>query len=165
MVWCMNRYHLCCGPQLLRGWINVDRENFGQEIVADINKSWKWIAPGTAETILIQDGLEHLDSLQHFLEQSEKALAPGGVLEIRVPHYKNPSAYRFTHRHFFSYSMFRIYPEPHDSVKNLHAEKIELVVDNRFPFSLLNILANLFPNVWERAFYVSGIRVRMRKDQ
>lgn len=159
----MTRYHLCCGPLLKKGWINVDRENFGQDIRADLNKPWNWAASGSADHILIEDGLEHLDSLTHFLSESARVLKKNGVLEIRVPHFKNPSAYRFTHQHFFSYSMFKVFPEPHDAVQNLRLDKKELIVDNRFPLSLLNIPANLFPNLWERLAYVSGLHVFLRK--
>lgn len=157
------RYNLCCGPSPRKEWINVDREKFGQEIVADLNKEWTWAKPHSAEHILIEDGLEHLDSLPHFLRNAARLLKEGGMLEINVPHFKNPSAYRFTHAHFFSYSMFQIFPEAHDETQNLRVERIRLTVDPRFPLSLLNIPANLFPNLWERLAYVSGIRVWFRK--
>ncbi|MBM3281761.1 MAG: hypothetical protein FJY86_00245 [Candidatus Diapherotrites archaeon] len=157
-------YHLCCGPQkILPGWINVDREKFGQEVVADINKPWSFSKPGSAEYILIEDGLEHVESLEHFLESASRILKVGGTLEIQVPHFKNPSAYRFTHRHFFSHSMFTIFLEPHDRVQDLRVTKIHLLVDKRFPLSLLDIFANAFPAIWERFFYVSGIRVWLTK--
>ncbi len=157
------RYHLCCGPKLKQGWVNVDRVSFGQEVVADINLEWKFAKPNSAEYILIEDGLEHVDSLEHFLKNASRTLSTGGTLEIQVPHFKNPSAYRFTHQHFFSHSMFSIFPEPHDEVQNLRVEKIKLIVDNHFPLSLFNPIANVFPKYWERFGYVSGLRVWMKK--
>lgn len=157
------RYHLCCGTKIREGWVNVDRVSFGQEVTADINKEWKFAKPNSAEYILVEDGLEHVESLEHFLKNASHALKDGGTLEMQVPHFKNPSAYRFSHQHFFSHSMFAIFPEPHDETQNMHVEKIHLIVDNRFPISLLNILANSVPAIWERFFYVSGIRVWMKK--
>ena len=157
------RFQLCCWTKPLSNLINVDRENFGQEIVADINKKWTWAKNASAEHILIEDGLEHVDSTEHFLLEAERVLQTKGALEVRVPHFKNPSAYRFTHRHYFSYSLFSHFPEPHDKTKRLRVESIRLIVDKRFPLSLLDILANLFPNVWERFFYVSGLHVILRK--
>jgi len=158
------KYHLCCGPtKILPGWINVDREKFGQEVVADINLEWKFAKSGSASYILIEDGLEHVKSLEHFLKNASRILADGGTLEIQVPHFKNPSAYRFTHKHFFSHSMFSIFPEPHDKVQDLRVEKIKLLVDNRLPLSVLNFIANIFPKYWERFFYVSGLRIWMKK--
>ena len=158
------RYHLCCGKKILPGWINVDRGSFGQEVVADINRPWTFAKAGSAGYILIEDGLEHLDSPEHFLENASKLLSDKGVLEIQVPHFRNPSAYRFTHHHFFSHSMFAVFPESHDLVRNLKVQKIVLIVHNRFPFSLLNHIANLAPSIWERFFFVSGIRVWMAKQ-
>ncbi len=158
------RYHLCCGKKHLSGWVNVDREKFGQEVVADINREWKFIPHGSADHILIEDGLEHVHSLEDFFHNASASLAEKGILEIRVPHFKNPSAYRVTHKHFFSYSFFRIFPEAHDATQDLIPYKIELIVHNKFPLSLLNILANCIPNLWERIAYVSGLHVWMRKE-
>ena len=93
------------------------------------------------------------------MKNALKILKEGGKFEMQVPHFKNPSAYRFTHQHYFSYSMFCVYPEPHDLVQEMKPEKIELIVDKKLPFSLLNGIANLFHSVWERLFYVSGLRV------
>lgn len=159
---CM-KYHLCCGPKLKEGWINVDRVSFGQEVKADINKEWKFAKPDSADYILIEDGLEHVDSLEHFLKNASRILKEGGTLEIQVPHFKSPSAYRVSHKHYFSHSLFFTFPEPHDDVQNLRVEKIKLIVDNRAPLSILNPLANLFPKYWERFCYVSGLRVWMKK--
>lgn len=155
--------HLCCGPKKKEGWINVDREDFGQEIVADINKKWTFAKPGSVDHILIEDGLEHLDSVEDFLENAERVLKKGGTLEIKVPHFKNPSAYRVTHKHYFSYSLFHTFPELHDKIKNLRMKSAKLIVDNRFPLSVLNVPANLVPNLWERLSYVSGLHVILEK--
>ena len=33
------KVYLCCGPiDRMKGWVNVDAYNFGQEVVADIGK-------------------------------------------------------------------------------------------------------------------------------
>ncbi len=57
------KLHLCCGHELLDGYVNVDSIDFGQEVVADLNKPWKFAKPGSVDYIFIKDGLEHLDSL------------------------------------------------------------------------------------------------------
>jgi predicted SAM-dependent methyltransferase len=61
-------------------------------VVADINKEWKFAKPNSAEYILIEDGLEHVDSLEHFLKNVSRVLTTNGTIEIQVPHFKNPIA-------------------------------------------------------------------------
>lgn len=158
------KYHLCCGLDYRPGFVNVDDLEGGpQDVRANLNQPWAFAADGSAEYILIKDGLEHLNSVQAFLAEASRVLVPGGRLEIQVPHFRCPSAYRLTHLHFFSWSYFDVYPEPHDSVRDFRVVKNELIIEKKFPFSLLNHVANLAPKFWERAFYVSGLRVVLEK--
>ena len=113
------KVHLCCGPENFHGWLNVDAVDFGFNTVADLGKPWDFLDPDSVDYILCKDGFEHMDSTEHFLEQAARVLKPGGKLEIWVPHYKNPSAYRITHRTYYSWSLFNVFPEPHDRVKSL----------------------------------------------
>lgn len=154
------KYHLCCGPQKMNGYTNVDRVDFGQEIVANIENEWKWAKPSTAEEIYIKDGFEHLENTELFLERAWKALKVGGKLIIEVPHYKAPSAYRITHKHFFSWSTFNIYPEPHDKIK-FKVVKNKLILPG---LPGLNWLANRSPKWWEKIFYAEGIHVELVKE-
>ena len=125
------KVHLCCGPLVRPGWLNVDALEFGQEVVADLNNPWSFLKDDEADYIYCKDGVEHLESAKHFLRECARTLKSGGVLEINVPHLKNPSAYRLTHRHLFSWSYFEIFPEPHDSVQNLRMTSNLLVLANR----------------------------------
>jgi predicted SAM-dependent methyltransferase len=96
------RLHLCCGPQIKKDWINVDAFDFGQQIVANIEKQWDFAEDETVSEIYCKDGFEHVESAEHFLAESARVLKVGGTLTLWVPHYKNPSAYRLTHRRLFS---------------------------------------------------------------
>jgi hypothetical protein len=51
-----------------------------------------------------------MDSVEHFLIESERSLKLGGKLHVNVPHFKNPSAYRLTHRHLFCWSYWSAFP-------------------------------------------------------
>lgn len=153
------KYHLCCGPQKKEGYVNVDQVDFGQEIIANIEKEWKWAKPNSADEILIKDGFEHLQDIELFLSRAWKVLKKGGKLIIEVPHYKAPAAYRITHKHFFSWSTFSIYPEKHDRTPFK-------VVQNKLlmpPLPGLNLLANIAPKWWEKIFYAEGIHIEMEK--
>ena len=158
------KFHLCCGLDYRPGFINVDDLEGGpQDVRANLNGPWTFAADASADHILIKDGLEHLKSVEAFLSEASRVLVPGGTLEIQVPHFRSPSAYRLTHLHFFSWSYFDVFPEPHDAVRDFRVITNELVVEKKFPFNVLNTVANLVPKFWERALYVSGLRVVLEK--
>ena len=160
------RLHLCCGPCLLKGWVNVDAGHFGQEVTADLNRRWDFADDTSVSYILCKDGLEHQDSVEHFLSEAARVLRPRGMLEVWIPHYKNPSAYRLTHRHWFSWSYFDVYPEAHDLVQNLRVVSIKLFIGrkNSRVWYPVHCLINRAPKWWERLCYVSNIEVVFRKE-
>jgi SAM-dependent methyltransferase len=159
------RLHLCCGPQLLQDWVNVDAMDFGQQIVADINKRWEFTADGTVSHILCKDGFEHLESPEHFLIEAARVLEVGGTLTIVVPHYKNPSAYRMTHRRFFSWSCFAVFPEPFDRIHNLQVVSNKIYIGRKESvfWQLPHALINCIPQWWEKIGYVGTIEVVFTK--
>lgn len=156
--------HLCCGKVLKPGFLNVDSIDFGQEVTTDLDKKWSFLKDNSVDYMLIDNGLEHLDSVEFFLAECSRALKKGGRVEIIVPHYRSPSAYRLTHRHYFSWSYFNVFPEAHDTVQNLKVVSNKLIVERRFfPLTLLNFFANLLPGLWERHCYCSGIDIIIEK--
>ena len=163
----MLRVHLCCGPKNIRkDWINVDAVDFGQEVVADLGNAWTFLEDGSVDYIFCKDGLEHQASIEHFLGESARLLKPGGILEVWVPHFKNPSAYRVTHKHWMSWSYFSVYPEPHDAVKSLKPVSVRLIIGRRDAslWKLVHHVINWFPAWWERFLYVSNIHARFEKQ-
>jgi predicted SAM-dependent methyltransferase len=159
------KLHLCCGPQLWRGWVNVDIGEFGQEVVADLSKPWTFVESDSVERIHCKDGFEHQPNINHFLAEAVRVLQPGGTLEIWVPHYKNPSAYRFTHTQWFSWSAFNAFPEPHDVTQMLTVTRNRLYIGHKdsLVWAPVHALINLSPLWWERLFYVSNIEVVLQK--
>jgi predicted SAM-dependent methyltransferase len=160
------KLHLCCGPiDHRKNWVNVDAFDFGQDVVADLNAPWSFAQPGTVEEIVCNDGFEHVTSAEHFLAESARALKPGGTLSIWVPHFKNPSAYRLTHRLLLSWSFFDAYPEPHDHTQSLKVVSNRIYIGHKESavFAPVHWLANLIPKWWERLLYVSNIQVVMQK--
>ena len=159
------RIHLCCGPQQYPGWLNVDAIDFGFNVVADLGKTWNFAPADSAEYIVCRDGFEHMESPAHFLTEAARILTPGGCLELWVPHYKNPSAYRLTHRTYYSWSLFAVFPEPHDAVQNLKVVSNRIFIGQKesVTFWPLHRLANVTPKWWERLFYVSNVEVKLQK--
>ena len=155
------KYNFCCWNKIKKGYINVDVKDFGQEIITDLNDEWDFIKDNSAEEIIIEDGLEHLDSVINFFIKAEKKLKKGGKIIIQLPHYKSPSAYVLTHKHFFSWRTFDRFPSGYDEQQSFIVISNKLIVEKKIP--ILNYIANIFPKYFERFFYVSGIRVILEK--
>jgi SAM-dependent methyltransferase len=143
----------------------VDIGNFGQEVVADLSKPWTFLETSTVDHVYCKDGFEHQKNLQHFLAEAARVLKPGGTLEVWVPHFKNPSAYRMTHTAYFSWSCFKAYPEPHDPEQSLKVIRNRLYIGwaTSTVWKPIHAIVNLFPKWWERLFYVSNIQVIFEK--
>jgi predicted SAM-dependent methyltransferase len=159
------KIHLCCGKDIRNGWINVDAIDFGQEVIADIEQRWSFAANESVDHIYCKDGFEHVNSAEHLLEEAARVLKPGGMLQIWVPHYKNPSAYRMTHKRLLSWSYFDAFPEPHDRVQNLKVISNKIFVGHKEsrPWRPLHYVANRCPRWFERLFYVSNVEVIFQK--
>jgi predicted SAM-dependent methyltransferase len=156
------KLHLCCGPKdRMKGWVNVDACDFGQEVKADIGKRWDFAGDGEVSEIYCKDGFEHVDSAEHFLGEAARVLRIGGVLTVWVPSFKNPSAYRMTHKRLLSWSYFDAFPEPHDAVKNLRVISNRIYIGQKESkgWWVVHTFINLIPNWWERIGYVSNIEV------
>lgn len=156
------KLHLCCGPKdRMKGWVNVDACDFGQEVKADIGKRWDFAGDGEVSEIYCKDGFEHVDSAEHFLGEAGRVLRIGGVLTVWVPSFKNPSAYRMTHKRLLSWSYFDAFPEPHDAVKNLRVISNRIYIGQKESkgWWVVHTFINLIPNWWERIGYVSNIEV------
>lgn len=81
------RLNLGCGydHRAGPGWVNVDvRERFDPDVLADLNDPWPW-ADGHATEILARHVLEHLEDLEHAIDEAARVLEPGGRLEVVVP--------------------------------------------------------------------------------
>jgi predicted SAM-dependent methyltransferase len=78
----MTKLHLCCGFDYKPGFVNIDNLSNGpQDITADLNKDWVFAKPNSVDYIFIKDGLEHLDSLEHFFKEAERILKTGESLK------------------------------------------------------------------------------------
>ena len=146
---------------MMKGWVNVDAFDFGQEVIANIEERWNFAEDNSIADIYCKDGFEHVGSAEHFMREAARVLQVGGRLTIWVPHYKNPSAYRMTHKRLLSWSYFDVYPEAHDAVQNLRVTDNKIYIGRKESRALwpVHVLINLFPKWWERVGYVSNIEV------
>lgn len=149
----------------MKDWVNIDACDFGQQVVANIEKRWDFAGDDVVSEIYCKDGFEHVESAEHFLTEAARVLRIGGTLTVWVPHFKNPSAYRMTHKRLLSWSYFDAFPEPHDTVQNLRvtSNRIYIGHKNSKAWGLVHALINSAPKWWERIGYVSNIEVVFTK--
>jgi hypothetical protein len=155
------KLNLCCGIKLLDGFVNVDKvdikryfpdttksKNFFRY---DLNvKPWPWLDE-TAETIIMRDGLEHLQSgsFVEVMEEVWRVLIPNGEFACQVPDASTPLAFTDpTHTMFFTINSFDYFdPEtvigrllPHYSpLHKFHIVKRICTPDNGLHFVLRKI--------------------------
>jgi len=100
--------NLGCGPNKIDGFINLDyNESLQPDIVHNLEE-----VPLPFETISVDGGLashvfEHIHNFPALLQDVWRITKPGGVWEVRVPHYLSPDAWGdITHVRAFSPQSF-----------------------------------------------------------
>lgn len=90
-----------CGTILCPHDVNVDSQPLaGVDVVADLDDKWPW-RDGSVRYIKAAHVFEHVADPVMFMCEAWRVLAPGGLLDIRVPFYQHPNAYADpTHRRF-----------------------------------------------------------------
>ena len=102
------RLNLGCGTDIRDGWINLDMAPLpGIDVVHDLNIPPLPFADNQFTELLCNDVLEHVD-LVPLLKECHRILAPGGRMQIEVPHGTSNNCYvEPTHQNRFSVKTFR----------------------------------------------------------
>lgn len=100
--------NLGCGQRKRPDCLNVDaRASLAPDLVWNLDQRPYPLPRGHFERIYAHDVVEHLASVQDFVEEAHALLAPGGVLEITTPHYSCSNSFTDpTHRHHLGYFSF-----------------------------------------------------------
>lgn len=98
------KIHLGCGTDYKEGWVNVDRsKNVKADIYHDLDEIPYPLVDNSAQTILMNHVLEHLENIPEVMEELYRILQPDGTLVITVPYYNSMLAFNDpTHKHFFT---------------------------------------------------------------
>ena len=82
----VDRLHLGCGPRILSGWANLDREGGPGSIHLDLTRPLP-VASGTIEFIYSEHFIEHISPAQtrRLLAECHRVLNAGGVLRLSTP--------------------------------------------------------------------------------
>jgi SAM-dependent methyltransferase len=151
------------------GWTTVDIRP-GADVICDLNKTpWQW-ENDSVDVVHALSVLEHLRcDYMDAIKEIHRILKPGGLVRIDVPHCMGSGAFRWEHRHRFSWLSFSEivngevhYAEPIPPMFDQISLRISLWDK---PVPILDRLASRFPRQWERfgLFRPEGIHWTGRK--
>lgn len=97
----MRELNLGCGKDIREGFINLDIEDYGQEIVRDLDKGLPFDDESVGN-IQAKHVLEHVKDIVFVLDEIYRVLEKGGVVGIEVPHVDCDGAFDVKHRRYFN---------------------------------------------------------------
>jgi SAM-dependent methyltransferase len=99
------RLNLGCGSKKRPDCLNVDvLPQVGPDLAWDLDQRPYPLPRNHFEQIWALDVVEHLASVNDFLEEVHELLAPGGTIEITTPHFSCANSFTdTTHRHHLGY--------------------------------------------------------------
>lgn len=88
------KINLGCGENIKKGWVNVDKKLLkGVDIQHDLNVFPYPFKDNSADLILLDNVLEHLDSVIDVMHECHRIIKPIGTIRIVFPYHKHPVAW------------------------------------------------------------------------
>ena len=144
------------GQKRLDGYKNIDTYPSDQtDMFGDLDVAID-LPDACADEILLDNVIEHVDSVVHAMKELRRLLKVNGVLRIYTPHFTSHSLWRDpTHRHHLSYFSFDMFCKE----RNAHylGGKLFAVKNKRLSFGGgISILGRLIfmmsPEIYERKY-------------
>jgi len=111
------KIHLGCGNNYLEGFVNIDRSPHCRTDIKHDVEAFPFPLPNdVAELIFIEHLVEHIskDNFLPFVRELHRICKPGGIVDIRAPHYTCINAYTdFTHVRFMTEESFGYFCKDH----------------------------------------------------
>lgn len=148
------RLNLGSGLDKRPGCLNVDLRG-EPDLIWDLNQRPYPLPRNHFEHIYVLDVVEHLSSIQEFMEEVHSLLAPGGIVEITTPHFSCANSYTDpTHRYHLGYFSFDYFTAA--SRMSFYTPVRFEIVDRFLAFhsrrldSLVARFANRYPALYEK---------------
>lgn len=136
----------------------------GVDIIGEVLEITKNINSETVDKIFTSHFLEHIDDLEHYLDEFSRILKPNGILEIIVPHYSNPYFYSDpTHKRYFGlYTMSyfakstlfkRTVPQYNHNI-SFHLSSVELNFSSTRPFYIRHAIKKLLGIIFGTSYFM-----------
>ncbi|MDD5072020.1 MAG: methyltransferase domain-containing protein [Patescibacteria group bacterium] len=132
------KINLGCGEKRIDGFLGVDRlKTPAVDVIHDLNKFPYPFADNSAQEILMDNVLEHLEDTVRVMEEIFRICQPGARVEIRVPYYKSSGAFTDpTHKKFFTESSFDYFASEHPyhyyTKANFEIISVKLIAHKKF---------------------------------
>lgn len=160
---------LGCGNKKRAGFMGLDKIKLaGVDIVCDLDKENIPLDDNSVEEIQTRHFMEHTSDLVKVMDELWRVSCDKGKIIIVVPYYNSLGAFRDpTHRRFFTYETFDYFTETErcpsfytEKKFKINKKKILFYPENSnifgrirfFHLTLLQIVANLFPYLYEHSF-------------
>lgn len=150
------RLNIGCGESPLEGWTNIDKHPAREGVIyGDIEGSIS-LPDECADEILLDNVIEHINSIPSAMREIRRLLRPGGQVKIITPHYSSHSSWRDpTHVHHLSYFSFDMFCKERN--KHYLGGKLFQLREKKLSFggglSLLGrIIFKINPNLYERKY-------------
>lgn len=142
-----------CG-NMKRGTIGIDHfPGPFVDIVMDFNKGI-FFPDNSVDGIIMYHSLEHVVDPIFVLKECRRILKEGGMLDIKVPHHSNISAYQIHHKSYWNY--FSLDPVVSEGKKSNEQQKIFSLISrelNLVKFKFLNKFFSKYSFLYEMYFY------------
>ena len=158
------------GEKRIEGYKNIDKyPSEHTDMFGDLDDVID-LPDACAEEILLDNVIEHVDSVVNAMKELRRLLKPGGVLHLYTPHFTSHSSWRDpTHRHHLSYFSFDMFCK----TRNAHylGGKLFVTEQKRLSFGgglsmLGRIIFKISPEAYEKKFCywfpASTLYVRLR---
>jgi 2-polyprenyl-3-methyl-5-hydroxy-6-metoxy-1,4-benzoquinol methylase len=122
------KLNLGCRKDIREGWINVDKRDFGQDMIYDLNKMLYPLDDNTFDVILAQDIIEHLQEPTKIFREIFRIAKNGATIVARTPHPLSP---------LMKKDPTHVSSIPPDFFKSTGFEVIYLFVQKYRPFKFL----------------------------
>jgi len=104
------KLNIGCGEHKKLDWVNIDKYPIDSDILYGDLEERIELPDHVADEILLDNVIEHVQSVPAAMKEIHRLLKKGGVVRIYTPHYTSHSSWRDpTHIHhlsFFSFDMF-----------------------------------------------------------
>ena len=99
----MKKVNLGCGKDILDGWVNIDKHDYGQEIVRDITRGLPF-DDNSIDEVYSSHCLEHIEreDVPFVWEEIYRVLKKGGIFTFVVPHSDTREAFVMEHLSYWN---------------------------------------------------------------
>ena len=142
---------LGCGIRKRRGALGLDIiENSVVDIVHDLNNCPWPLEDDSFDDILMDNSLEHLDSVVRTMEEIHRIAKNGAVITIKVPYFRSHYAIDPTHKQYFVSHSFSYFDPNHVWSKYYRYSDVQFKVkkirfDEGLRYTKLGMLFFSFP--------------------